>query len=220
MPSINDFLKAKDLDDLLKVRREIKALTDEDRQKISDVLHDWQDGQSVSNLLFYPSLIPDTIRYECIDRALGSVEQPYFVLASVVGLQSLNPDEVPAEFRKKVVVKLLELIRSDISVISSRASVTIRHWLREGEIDEYLRAYPVAEETVRDNIVRFSLSHFGKLTRKEYCERLRSCGLGFWTRFRFIRRFKAFQRHQSGLAFFMTTPLLSYIPNYESMARD
>lgn len=217
MTSLDDFLNAKDLDDLLKVRREMPALTTDELKRVNDVLRDWQDGQAISNLLFYPSLIPEPIRWDVIDRAL-CCDRPYFVLAAAVGLQSVDPDAVPADIRKRWVTRLLEIIRSDGEVLSSRASVTIWPWLRDGEIHEFVRAFPVPDETATKNIIAFTLSRFGQCTRAEYCERLKSCGLGFWRRRRFVRKFDDYRRKNgTGGAVFMKMPLLSYIPNYGSV---
>ncbi len=49
MASLDDFLKARDLDDLLSVRRQMGEWTPEERERITDLLHDWQDGQALSN---------------------------------------------------------------------------------------------------------------------------------------------------------------------------
>jgi len=155
------------------------------------------------------------MRWDCIDRAFGSSEKPYFALAAVVGLQSVDPNAVPTVVRKRWVAKLLEIIRSDGEVLSSRASVTIWPWLRDGEVDEFIRACPVPNETATKNIMAFTLSRFGQLTRSEYCERLQSCGVGFWRRRRFVQKFDEYRRKKdAGGSVFMTMPLLSYIPNY------
>src|SRR5262249_25490406 len=111
--------------------------------------------------------------------------------------------------------RLLELVRADGEVLSSRASVTLWPWLRNGEVEEFVRSFPVPDETATKNIVAFTLSRFGQLSRGECCDRLRSCELGFGKRRRFLRVFDEYRRKANEpMAFFMTMPLLSYIPNY------
>jgi hypothetical protein len=217
MASLDELLRAKDLDDLLRLRGQLSELTRQEQGRVTGIMSEWQDGQAVSNLLFYPSLIPELVRCNSIDRALCSPEQPYFALAAVVGLQSVEPDKVAVDVRKRWVTSLLEFVRSDGQVLSSRASVTIWSWLGDGQLEEFVASYPVPDETATKNIVAFSLSRFGQLTRTEYTERLRSCGLGFFKRRRMVRRFDEYQRKKdSGGAVFMTMPLLSFIPNYET----
>lgn len=194
MAVLDDFLRATELDELFEIRRGMRATTPDEVTRITKVLGDWRDGQAVSNLLFYPSLIPDEMRKDCINRALGSTEEPYFILAAVVGLRSIDPDAVPAETRKRWVERLLEILRADGEVLSSRASVTIWPWLRDNEIDEFVRSFPVPDQTATKNIVAFTLSRSGQMPRIEYCARLRSCGLGYWKRRRFLQRFDEYRR--------------------------
>jgi len=218
MVSLDDFLKAKDLDDLLKIRGQIGGLTADEMKRVADILQEWQDGQAVSNLLFHPSLIPEHMRYDSIDRALRSIEKPYFTLAAVVALRSIDPGTVSLDVRKRWVSRLLEFVRLDGGTLSSRASVTIWSWLRDDDIQKFVRAYPVPDETATENIIAFTISRFGHLTRPEYRERLRLYSLGFWKRRPFLRRFDEYcQKKDAGGAVFMTMPLLSYIPNYGSV---
>jgi len=218
MALLEDFLKAEDLDDLLKVRGKIGALEAQELDRISELLKEWSDGQAVSNLLFYPALIPEALRISSIDRALACTDRPYFILAAVVGLQGIDPASVSPDTRARWASALLEIVRSNAGVISARASVTIRSWLRDGQIEEFIRSYPVPDETASKNIISFALSKFGDLALPEFRARLRACGLGFWRRRDFLRTFQEHRRKkQAGGAVFMTMPLLSYIPNYGSM---
>ena len=90
--------------------------------------------------------------------------------------------------------------------------------LRDEEIPKFIRSFPVPDETATKNIISFTLSRFGQCTRAEYCERLRSCGLGFWRRRRFLPKYDDYrQKKDAGGAIYMTMPLLSYIPNYGSV---
>jgi hypothetical protein len=220
MALLEEFLKAADLDDLLKIRGKIGAPDSQELDRIAELLGAWSDGQAVSNLLFYPALIPEALRISSIDRALGSTDHPYFILAAVVGLQGIDPASIPAETRARWVCAMRQMVRSKAGVISSRASVTVWSWLRDGEIEQFVRSYPVPDETASKNIITFTLSRFGERALPEYRARLRACGLRFWRRRDFLRRFQEYQhKKQAGGAVFMTMPLLSYIPNYGNMER-
>ena len=215
MALLEDFLKAADLDDLLKIRQRLAPPGPTEIHYIADVLCEWTDGQAISNLLFYPDLIPEPVRISSIDRALKAIDQPYFILAAVVGLQSIDPESILPETRQRWVSTLLKIVRSDAGVISSRASVTVWSWLRDGEAQEFIRSYPVPDETASKNIIAFVLSKFGELALSEYRARLRESGVGYLKRRHFVRRFEEYQqkRNEPGAAF-MALPLLSYIPNY------
>jgi len=213
MSSLDNFLKAEDLDDLLKIRQMMGPLSSADTERILQVLREWQDGQPISNLLFHPSLVPQDERLDAVDRALQCLDRPYFCLAAVVGLQSVEPETVPEHHRRRWVSSLLEFVRADAGVLSSRASVTIWKWLKDDEWRAFVRAYPVLDETASDNILSFAVSRFGHLPRPEYRSLLRSCGLGFRRRRPFLKRYDGAGAPGSA------GPLLSYIPNYKSVRR-
>jgi hypothetical protein len=222
MASIDDFLKATDLDDLLKIRRQIGGLSADDASRVTSILREWKDGQAVFNLLIHSSLVPEEIRCEIIDRALHDVENPYFALAAVVGLNGIKPETVESVRRKRWVSRLLVFVRSNSGVLSERSSVTIRSWLKDDDdIKDFVCSYPVPNETASKNILSFTLERFGKLTRQEYSHQLQSYGLGFWKRRPFLSQFAKYTRKKKdGSAIFMTTPLLAYIPNYKPVSRS
>jgi hypothetical protein len=96
--SLETVLKTTDLDDLLRERRDILSLTPQETERVSAVIRAWTDRQAIANLLFYPDLIPLSLRFDALDRALRSHGFPYFGLAATVGLPELlavypMPDE-------------------------------------------------------------------------------------------------------------------------------
>src|SRR5687768_13183400 len=94
MATLDEFLKAVDLDHLLKVRHGLGQVSSEESERISLIVSEWRDGQAISNLLFYPRLIPATQRWEALDRALDENGHGYYIIAALVGLQSVEPASV------------------------------------------------------------------------------------------------------------------------------
>jgi hypothetical protein len=90
--------------------------------------------------------------------------------------------------------------------------------LRNGEVAEYIRSYPVPDETASKNIIAFTLSRFGEQPPPAYGAQLRAYGLSIFKRRHFMRRFKEYHRKRNEPdAVFMAMPLLSYIPNYRNV---
>jgi hypothetical protein len=213
---LDDFLHATDLDDLLKARQNVSHLTVDETNRIKSIINEWQDQQSIANLLFHPTVIPAEFRIAAVDRALHSVEAPYFALAAVVGLQGTDPTEVPQHTRDKWQHVLLDMIQSESDVIAGRASTTMFSWFQEQDAGKVLSLYPVPDETASKNILSFALSLYGDLSTSEFDQRLTSFGLSTNARDAFNSRHAEYlsktSTGQPG-AGFMKCPLLCYIPN-------
>jgi hypothetical protein len=91
---------------------EALSLTQEESALVASVIDGWSDKQAVSNLLFHSDLIPATLRFEALDRALNSHDVPYFVLAATVGLQGVRLGDVPSDKRAAWIQALVALTRS------------------------------------------------------------------------------------------------------------
>jgi len=215
MTKIDEFFKAQDLDDLLSIRREIQEVTEEDARKIVDVLDKWEDEQAVYNLLIHSSLIPEGHRIAAVDRALFSREQPYFVLAVVVGLPGPGAEKTPDSYHEKWLTRLLELVKTEEGVLGSRTSVTIAGWLEERNYKRYLEVYPASNETASKNIISFALSKFGDLPRQEFNDLLEEYQLDASIRDQFLGEYDQYHAEikEKGSSH-RRWPLYSYIPNY------
>ncbi len=84
------FLTTEDLDDLLRARQRLGRVSKRDSHAAVSVLERWADRQAVANVLFYPDLLPRTVRMRFLMKALEETEFPYYTLAAVVGLQNLT----------------------------------------------------------------------------------------------------------------------------------
>src|SRR5918995_5143736 len=109
-PHLIQFLATEDLDDLLDVTEDLGALASEDENMMRTILLEWRDEQAVSNLLIHSSLIPADVRLSSLLRGLHEQEQAYFVLAAVVGVQSLERAELAAADRIALRDRLLEIV--------------------------------------------------------------------------------------------------------------
>jgi hypothetical protein len=218
--ALDAFLKAEDLDDLLRIRRDLGVLTSDEEQRISSIIHDWTDNQAVANLLFNPDVMPPALRFEALDRALHSNHVCYFALAATVGLQQVKWNEVPGAKRASWLQALQRLVRSKSRTVAGRASVTLFEWtLGDGRDDilmELLSLYPVSDEGACRNIVAIALARWHDLSAEELTERL-SDGCVTGSARAAVRQ--AHEKHRKlkardeFRALIMKSPAYVYIPN-------
>jgi hypothetical protein len=107
-PELEAFLAAEDLDEVLNARGKIAALAADDEATVRAVLAEWRNPQAVSNLLLHSTLIPEDIRLPTLFRGLYERRVVYYVLAAVVGLQSLDAAGIADGDRQRVLTDLLE----------------------------------------------------------------------------------------------------------------
>jgi hypothetical protein len=218
--SLDAFLAATDLDDLLRLRQRVSALKPDESSRIVSVIHDWSDRQAVANLLFHPRVMPDAVRFDAIDRALCSSDDPYLVLAATVGLQSVPPEGVPAEKRAAWVDRLLSLVQSTSTTVAGRASVTLSEWMHSVDgadiLPRLVALYPVPDRSASRNVVAAVLDACGDLRDDEFEKRLlewRVSDAGA-SDFRYARaEYADTKSHNAVRAMTMTGPSLAYIPN-------
>ena len=225
--SLEAFLKARDLDELLRVRRDISSLTSEEASRVASLVRDWTDRQAVANLLFYPDLIPATLRFEALNRALHSTDIPYLVLAATVGLQQIVLDEIPADRRAAWVQALLRFVQSKSNVLAGRASVTLYSWIHSPMapdiLPELLSLYPVPDEGACRNIVAAVLTECGDWSEDEFAQRLADWHVSNSARTTLRRAHEEYREakaHDEFRALIMRSPVFAYIPNLSESALD
>ena len=225
--TLEAFLKAGDLDDLLRVRRGLSSLTPEETLRVRSVIHQWSDRQAVANLLFHPDLIPDSLRLEALDRALHSNDVAYFVLAATVGLQQLEPAAITVDRRDRWLVRLLTLIQSESETLANRASLILYSWTQELSdpdiLPELLSIYPVADQGACRNIVAALLSRCGELPAHEFDARLREWRVSESPSALLRRAYgehRQLTMHDAYRAKLMTMPSFAYIPNLVERPAD
>jgi hypothetical protein len=218
--TLEEFLRATELDDLLRIRGNISSLTSEETVRVESVIHWWTDRQAVANLLFHPDLMPVSIRFEALDRALQSNDVPYFILAATVGLQQIAPQEIPLDKRTRWRQILLTSVRSALPTLANRASVVLYSWTRDvmatDILPELLSLYPVADEGACRNIVAALLARCGELSVDEFHSRLLAWRLSDSARTSFQSAYDEYENLKTSDAFrarLLTMPSFAYIPN-------
>ena len=219
MTTLDRFLTAVDLDELLRVRNEISSFTSAESTRVASVLRAWNDRQAVANLLFHPALIPVDIRFEALDRALQLKDLPYFTLAATVGLQHMSLDEVPADKRAAWGQALLAFVQSKSTVLAGRASVTLCAWSRSVATSEILpklvSLYPVPDSGACRNIVAAVLETAETPPQRSSTSGFRS-GVSQSPRAALRRAHDDYTQqkgHEALRAMITKAPGLAYIPN-------
>jgi hypothetical protein len=213
---LRTFLSAKDLDDVLGARSEIKKLSPADEQVVRSVLREWRDAQAVSNLLNHASLIPEDVREKYLLQGLAEVKLPYYALAAVLGVGELDADKLTPAQRKQYTAALRNILRDTDDVRAARASVAISHFVGRPEAPLVAAFLDHRNETARHNIRVWMFRTFDSKSKDEYAEALRKSGLAEPVQRRCLAEFteylrnpeKADQKRKSSLLF-------PYLPNLD-----
>jgi hypothetical protein len=151
-PHLEAFLGAEDLSEALMALRWIHAFDGKDAAAIRLILEQWRDAQAVSNLLFHPTLIPEDVRVTSLFRGLAERQRVYYVLAAVVGLQSINRAELSAVERIRVTEELLAIIRKTKGILAQRASVSLQEFISEDNAPRIFALWSHPDDTVWHNL--------------------------------------------------------------------
>ena len=217
MASLDTFLTATDLDDLLDASHDLDPLSPDGIARIESILANWSDHQAVANLLFHPRVIPSDVRNQAISRGLKSEDPRYHSLAAVVGLQGVDPTDVPESMREEWRREIINMLRSDYEVIAARASVTMFSWFQGDAATRIISLYPVSNKTASSNILALGLSAYGDRPKDEFARRIAACDIGPREAKSFMKLYAKSKKKTAGGelgAAFMTCPLLCYIPNF------
>jgi hypothetical protein len=152
-------LAAEDLDDLVKLASALPEVSADDAAVVRKLIQDWRPQQAVANLLIHARLLPPDIRVATILKALVQRDRPYLILASVVGLQSIKHADVMSADAALIADQLLQLIGSDQSIISSRASVSIENWLDGAHAPAVSKLLNHPNDTVGHNLLAWLIRH-------------------------------------------------------------
>jgi hypothetical protein len=159
---LESFLRATDLDDLLRARSQISAVSKEDAAVLNEIIVSWEDRQAIANMLMYPELIPAANRNDALLRALHSDPSDYELLASILGVQQLGDmTGIPAEINQEVAECLLGALCS-VEPTAMRASVALAALLDDIGIERLFKTLPRVDEAVRHNLLVMTFEHFGE----------------------------------------------------------
>lgn len=208
------FLEAADPDTLQSARGELGDLEEKDILLIRSTLRKWELSLAVSNLLFYPEIIPPEIRIESIFKGLSDQHNPYIALAATVGLQNLDPQDISEEDRKYLVKKLLEIIDRQETILADRASVSILPFLHKDEMESVFTLLSNPSETVRHNLLGWLYKTLAQGSHAGLKEKLAREKIPLETRKKLEKILdRDEQRVNAGLPSLLALPRYAYIPS-------
>lgn len=213
---IEKFLEAEDLDELLSNRNKLGNLEEKDIILIRSILQEWQNPQAVSNLLFYPSVIPEDMRINYLIKGLTDRENFYNILAATVGLQEIDYEQLLNEEIVQIRERLLEIIETDETVLADRASVSILPFLGKQDVDRVFRLLSHPSKVTRHNILGWLYKTIVPDSPEQFIEAAAVYNLPSET---ITEVSEVLQEHEqrvaNGLLSYLTFPIFSYIPNLQ-----
>jgi len=212
-PELQAFLTAEDLDDVLTARGNITIVGNEDEAVIRAILAEWVNGQAISNLLFHPTLIPDDIRLSTLRRGLTERKVVYYVLAAIVGFQSIDPAALSTADRERVAADLWSLIAQDDGILAQRASVSIRGFASEGDAPVVFALLSHSDKTVRHNLRSWLFATFKDRGVEPFAAAAGESGLAEDLRRQVVAEFTDFLANPPQGFKSPLFPLYGYIPN-------
>jgi len=211
-PELKAFLTAEDLDELSSARRMITALDDEDAAVVRLTLQQWDNPQAVANLLFNPNIIPEDLRLASLFRGVGERQVVYYVLAAVVGFQSIDPAELVAEERGRVVAELLAILRKTSGILAQRASVSFQPFAREDDAPRVFALWAHPDDTVWHNLRAWLFRTFQNRGIEPFTAAIRQSGLADNVQQRLIDDFTEFVTDLTAFQGWLLN-LFGYLPN-------
>lgn len=208
------FLRINDLEILNQSIHELTAINEQDQALIVKIITEWKAEQAIANLLFYPRLIPESLRYEALFKALCDESAPYYSLAAIVGLQTLNSSTINKAMRAKLALQLMEIIKHDSDILASRASISVWELLDDYSFPLYLKMYPVLSSSANSNILALVFDKLTSLKVREFSKQLKKYKLAWLTRYRYVKQFKKYKKAQAkGVDAILFAPVYDAIPN-------
>lgn len=213
-PDLKAFLETEDLDDLLKARSKLRQLNEKDVKNIRSILQKCNNPQQVSNLLLYPFLIPEDIRGSCLIKGLRERKNRYYVLASVVGLQGVDPTGFSEEERKAIKESLIFALKNSEGVISARASVSICDFLSSEDAFTMFELLGHSDEATRHNILSWLIRTMEGTDPGTFVSMTNSSNIPEDVREEAIEKFKEhLNQKEAGETSSFAMQLYAYIPN-------
>ncbi|WP_181820745.1 hypothetical protein [Loktanella sp. D2R18] len=202
------------MDNLANLRADLTELTPEQEDHIRLVVQQWADIQAVSNLLFYPSLVPADIRLPLIHKGLCERTTNYLVLAATVGLTDLNITDLTEPDRLAIADELIAVIEDKVAIAADRASIAIRPFLKANDAERVVGLLGNPTETVRHNLLGWLSQTERNLDESVLAARMDEKGIATE-----IRRdlgdalARDRQRIKKGLVSMLSSPRAVYVPN-------
>jgi hypothetical protein len=218
-PELEDFLGAEDLDDVLRARQKISSLDTRDEEVIRAVLAQWQNPQAVSNLLLHPTIIPKDIRLASLLRGLAERRVVYYVLAAVVGFQSVDPREIAGEDRRRIAEELLSVIRKNRGILAQRASVSVQGFLTRDDAPRVFDLWAHPDDTAWHNLRAWLFRTFQADDAESFAAAASRSGLAKETQRRLVEDFTDLVTNPREGCDSELGELFGYIPNLRDVGQ-
>jgi hypothetical protein len=186
------FLTAEDLDEISEARDEVKPVTAQDQAAIRRILKDWRNGQPVANLLCFSDLIPEDIRLATLRRGLAEREVPYFVVAAIYGLSSVDSNKLTSEDRKQITSELLRIIRANSDVRAWKAALKLKEFATIEDAPRVMWLMEHCEKDVQRCLRIWLMNTFEGKTEAEYSAAASKSELPEAARRRLVQEITAF----------------------------
>ena len=159
---LNEFLAAKDLDDLLRLSSVVKNLSEKDNQFVRKILKDWNGKQAISNLLFYPNIIPSDIRAKVLVRGLNEQKTIYYNLAAIVGVQNYQYFSTANEDTNWLKMKLFQFVKDTEDIRAMRATSALQNKITKEDLPKIIECGSNNYEGIRTNLIAMIVQLYGK----------------------------------------------------------
>jgi hypothetical protein len=124
MSDLARFLQATDLDALATYHTALEPLDAIEQEVVIACIVQGINMQAIANLLLYPDVLPDAIRWSTLQRYLNSQRYyPYLTLAAVVGCYHTSPDTLSEAEQAQIAAQLLTLLQESKPLIAAWAGV-------------------------------------------------------------------------------------------------
>jgi hypothetical protein len=164
--------------------------------------------------------MPSDVRLPSILRGLDEREEIYYVLASVVGLQSMALEALPDDETSAIVRRLLAIIEADDGVIAARTSVSVLGFLRRGDAIEVSRFVQHPNKVVAHNAMAWLIGALSSEGIGELTAIAEASGIPRETAEHAVDQFKAHARNmETEGSSRLAVPLYAYIPNLRDVER-
>lgn len=160
-PNFSKFLSIDDIDDLNHYRWELEPLHQLDEAYISTLFENWDKPQEVSNLLQYPDLIPEKLRFKFIHKGLTDSNEPYYNLSAINGIHSPEVLNFTNRQNRKLKKLLFSHIGRNDDVRAIAATQILFSFISKSDNEEILRRLIHPNPIVKHNLFSMLVSFYG-----------------------------------------------------------
>ncbi len=154
MSDLARFLQATDLDALATYHTALEPLDAIEQEVVIACIVQGINMQAIANLLLYPDVLPDAIRWSTLQRYLNSQRHyPYLTLAAVVGCYHTSPDTLSEAEQAQIAAQLLILLKESKPLIAAWAGVAISLYIPPTGVMTLAECLDYPDTTVRHNVL-------------------------------------------------------------------